>query len=235
MRALGLVETKGLIGAIEAADAMAKAANVRLVGSERISAALVTVKVTGDVAAVKAATDAGAQAASRVGQLVATHVIPKPDEQLADFYREEGAVKSGGGRKRSEKKREQNAKRDDEKEATDEELDKQSDSGDERERDETRETNPAELQDETKSEPSEEPEARGPSLFDEDESGGEDEDTEEDENASEARDYDDLDLEAMNVHELRKLARSIDDFPIQGREISRANKQKLLELLLNRK
>ncbi len=76
--ALGMVETRGLIGAIEAADAMVKAANVRLVGKEKIGSGLVTVMVRGDVGAVKAATEAGAAAAKRVGELVSVHVIPRP-------------------------------------------------------------------------------------------------------------------------------------------------------------
>ena len=78
MAALGMVETKGLIGSIEAADAMVKAANVRLIGKEQIGAGYVTVMVRGDVGAVKAATDAGASAAARVGELVSVHVIPRP-------------------------------------------------------------------------------------------------------------------------------------------------------------
>ncbi|HIT90776.1 MAG TPA: ethanolamine utilization microcompartment protein EutM [Candidatus Merdenecus merdavium] len=76
--ALGMIETKGLVGAIEAADAMVKAANVSLVGKETIGGGLVTVMVRGDVGAVKAATDAGAAAAERVGELVSVHVIPRP-------------------------------------------------------------------------------------------------------------------------------------------------------------
>ncbi len=76
--ALGMIETKGLVGAIEAADAMVKAANVILVGKEQIGSGLVTVMVRGDVGAVKAATDAGAAAAERVGELIAVHVIPRP-------------------------------------------------------------------------------------------------------------------------------------------------------------
>ncbi|MBP2649295.1 MAG: microcompartment protein [Firmicutes bacterium] len=76
--ALGLVETKGLVGAIEAADAMVKAANVILVGYEKIGSGLVTVMVRGDVGAVKAATDAGAAAAQRVGEVISIHVIPRP-------------------------------------------------------------------------------------------------------------------------------------------------------------
>jgi ethanolamine utilization protein EutM len=76
--ALGLVETRGLVGSIEAADAMVKAANVRLIGKEKIGGGYVTVMVRGDVGAVKAATDAGAAAAKRVGELVSVHVIPTP-------------------------------------------------------------------------------------------------------------------------------------------------------------
>ena len=82
LEALGMVETKGLIGSIEAADAMVKAANVVLVGKEYIGAGYVTVMVRGDVGAVKAATDVGAAAARRVGELVAVHVIPRPHAEV---------------------------------------------------------------------------------------------------------------------------------------------------------
>ena len=80
--ALGLIETKGLIGSIEAADAMVKAANVKLIGKEKVGGGYVTVFVRGDVGAVKAATDAGAAAAERVGELVSVHVIPRPHGDL---------------------------------------------------------------------------------------------------------------------------------------------------------
>ena len=80
--ALGMVETKGLVGAIEAADAMVKAAMVDLSGQEKVTAGFVTFFVQGEVGAVKAATDAGAAAARRVGELVSVHVIPRPHEQL---------------------------------------------------------------------------------------------------------------------------------------------------------
>lgn len=76
--ALGMIETRGLTAMIEAADAMAKAANVAIVGSEKIGSGLVTIMVRGDVGAVKAATDAGAAAASKVGEVVSIHVIPRP-------------------------------------------------------------------------------------------------------------------------------------------------------------
>lgn len=83
--ALGMIETKGLIGSIEAADAMVKAANVSLVGKERVGGGLVTVMVRGDVGAVKAATDAGAAAAQRVGELISVHVIPRPHVEVEEI------------------------------------------------------------------------------------------------------------------------------------------------------
>lgn len=82
LEALGLIETKGLVGSIEAADAMVKAASVKLVGKEKVGGGYVTVMVRGDVGAVKAATDAGAAAAERVGELVSVHVIPRPHADL---------------------------------------------------------------------------------------------------------------------------------------------------------
>ena len=91
--ALGLIETKGLVGTIEAADAMVKAAPVTLIGKEKVGGGYVTVMVRGDVGAVKAATDAGAAAAERVGELVAVHVIPRPHQEVERIFlrRVEGA------------------------------------------------------------------------------------------------------------------------------------------------
>ena len=83
--ALGMIETKGLVGAIEAADAMVKAANVRLIVKETIGGGYVTVMVRGDVGAVKAATDAGAAAAGRVGELKSVHVIPRPHNEVENI------------------------------------------------------------------------------------------------------------------------------------------------------
>lgn len=80
--ALGMIETKGLIGAIEAADAMVKAANVNLIGTEKIGSGLVTVMVRGDVGAVKASVDAGVSAASNVGEVVSNYVIPRPHTEV---------------------------------------------------------------------------------------------------------------------------------------------------------
>ncbi len=100
MIALGMVETRGLVGAIEAADAMVKAANVTLIGSEYTGGGFVTVMVRGDVGAVKAATDAGAAAAKRVGELVSAHVIPRPHEEVEMILpqTEKGQI---GGRSKS--------------------------------------------------------------------------------------------------------------------------------------
>ena len=82
LNALGMIETRGLVAAIEAADAMVKAANVTLVGKEMVGGGLVSVLVRGDVGAVKAATDAGAAAADRIGALISVHVIPRPHSEV---------------------------------------------------------------------------------------------------------------------------------------------------------
>src|SRR5215813_1405892 len=94
MEALGMIETKGFVGAVEAADAMTKAANVVLVGKQYIGAGYVTVFVRGDVGAVKAATDAGAAAARRVGELISVHVIPRPHRELENVLEASGLIKS---------------------------------------------------------------------------------------------------------------------------------------------
>ncbi len=101
--ALGMVETKGLVGAVEAADAMVKAANVVLIGSEYVGGGYVTVMVRGDVGAVKAATDAGAAAAKRVGELVSVHVIPRPHQDIETILPQNS--KGGFGGRGSEAKK----------------------------------------------------------------------------------------------------------------------------------
>ncbi len=108
LEALGMVETKGFVGAVEAADAMVKAANVQLIGKEYIGAGYVTIFVRGDVGAVKAATDAGAAAARRVGELISVHVIPRPHNEVenvlpkAKYSGNDGddakSLQSGGGK-----------------------------------------------------------------------------------------------------------------------------------------
>ena len=96
---LGMIETKGLIGAIEAADAMVKSANVQLVGKEQVGGGLVTVMVRGDVGAVKAATDAGAAAAEKVGELISVHVIARPHMEVdAILPKGRGNAAPGGGK-----------------------------------------------------------------------------------------------------------------------------------------
>ena len=92
--ALGMIETRGLIGAIEAADAMVKAANVVLLGKEKIGGGFVTVFVRGDTGAVKAATDAGASAAEKVGELVSVHVIPRPHGDVEKILPSSGGQES---------------------------------------------------------------------------------------------------------------------------------------------
>tara|TARA_R110002095_G_scaffold75083_3_gene64026 strand:+ start:1441 stop:1740 length:300 start_codon:yes stop_codon:yes gene_type:complete len=92
MEALGMVETKGLISLIEAADAMLKSANVQMIGWEKVGSGLVTAFVVGDVAAVKAAVDAGAAAASKVGEVVSVQVIPRPHEELASVLPNKSAA-----------------------------------------------------------------------------------------------------------------------------------------------
>jgi len=101
--ALGMVETRGLVGAVEAADAMVKAANVVLIGSEYVGGGFVTVMVRGDVGAVKAATDAGAAAAKRIGELVSVHVIPRPHQDI-EMILPQNSKGSIGGRGSEAKK-----------------------------------------------------------------------------------------------------------------------------------
>mgnify|MGYP002781293506 CR=1 FL=1 len=108
LEALGMVETKGFVGAVEAADAMVKAANVQLIGKEYIGAGYVTIFVRGDVGAVKAATDAGAAAARRVGELISVHVIPRPHGEVEKClpkgvgYSPDEKALQGGGRQLGE-------------------------------------------------------------------------------------------------------------------------------------
>lgn len=90
MQALGMIETKGLVGAIEAADVMVKSANVQLIGKEKIGSGMITVMITGDIGAVKSAIEAGSSAIKKVGLLVGAHVIPRPNDEIeCFFYRKE--------------------------------------------------------------------------------------------------------------------------------------------------
>lgn len=232
-KALGLVETKGLVAAIEAADAMVKAANVKFVGKDTTRPALITIKVTGDTAAVKAAVDAGAAAAQRVGQLVSTHVIPQPDEQLTTMLPEisekpetrqktETEVKTSPEKKikqaespgtssapKAKKKEKPPVEKKEEKKKEIIEI-VEDEPSDEVAVEETPVDTIARLRQEALGEDT------GAVEENEEKERGESEDTEQD-------------IETMNVHQLRHLARSIPDFPIKGREISRANRDELLE------
>lgn len=164
--ALGLIETRGLVGSIEAADVMLKTANVRLIGREIVRDGLVTVEIVGEVAAVKAAVEAGATAASRVGELVSQHVIPRPVDDIEDLL----ARSLSGG------------------------------------------TEPP------KPLPVPRPRRQAPAAP-----------------AQEKRvtaDSSSPDLDAMTVRELRTLARSIEGLGIQGRQVSKANKELLIREIL---
>ena len=215
--ALGLIETKGLIGAIEAADAMVKAANVKLVSKEKITAALVTVKIIGEVAAVKSAVDAGAAAAQRVGQLVSAHVIPRPDDQLEEiiYYSSLQPIAETKEIKK-EKPREEKTT---EKETASETL-----------FGEIAESEPKTVVRKPKPKVSAEKPAavsKLDSLREEaiKEMGGAEkpaETTSQEIPSSE-------ELSTLNVHKLRHLARSFENFPIKGRQISRANRDELIE------
>lgn len=197
--ALGLVETRGLIGAIEAADAMVKAADVRLVGRERADAGLMTIKIIGDVAAVRSAVDAGAAAAQRVGELVSAHVIPRPDG-AAEILIYPPASQT------KEKLRfspPQSAPA--ELPTTD---------------DTTRRGRPKKLSANSVTEAPRVAEAVPPS----DPLAG----LTEDADAQTFRKQ----LELLTVHALRRYARGVDGLSIQGREISRANRDQLIEHIL---
>lgn len=170
--ALGLIETRGLIAAIEAADAALKAADVRMISRDRVDAALITIKIVGEVAAVQAAVDAGAAAAQRVGSLVSAHVIPRPDEGIHDklVYVEIDSKKKPKKDTPAPKSEDQDSK------------------------------SSAEIADDSEGfDLAELPKAE--------------------------------ELGALTVEELRRIARKIEKLPIQGREISRANKEELIEYL----
>ena len=204
--ALGLIETRGLVGAIEAADAATKAADVKLVGRERADAGLITIKLTGDVAAVRAAVDAGAAAAQRVGELVSSHVIPRPDNdteiliypppwQTKEKPQEEIAPKPT---QKSREKKTRGAKKQVEHQPQDE-----------------TQTSREITTEETPSPGSDTPSS---SLI------------MSDDEATYLRQ-----LEGMTVHELRRYARSVQGLSIFGRQISRANKEELIKELMQTK
>ena len=178
--AFGMVETKGLVGAIEAADAMVKTSNVRLIGKERTDPAMITIKIIGDTAAVRSAVEAGASAAQRVGQLVSQHVIPRPAEGVEALVFAKTFL-------------------------TDEEV--------------------AMLLENNLL----------PTSSEESEDAAEPGDVEFSPPQSNEKEAYLAELNAMSVHELRSYARSVKGMSIYGREISMANKERLLEELIKAK
>lgn len=207
--ALGLIETKGLVGAIEAADAMVKAANVDLVSKEKVTGALIVVKIVGEVAAVKSAVDAGSAAAQRVGELISAHVIPRPDDQIEDLIYD-SCVKSKklpGVKKKEDKK-----PRGDEDEVS------------------LFDTAAAVIEEEKKFTDQSIPEKPGIEPDTKLKPHPPEREIQEDiEQGTEQRLPPVEEMNRLNVHELRHLARSFSDFPIKGRAISKANRKRLLD------
>ncbi|MBR5329646.1 MAG: BMC domain-containing protein [Firmicutes bacterium] len=207
--ALGMIETKGLVGSIEAADAMVKAANVTLIGKVHVGGAYVTVMVRGDVGAVKAATDAGAAAAQRVGELISVHVIPRPHHEVEYILPclplmdddDEGPVSPlDGGETEPEM----------EAPVAEEEVEEP-----------VVEEAPEEAPEAPEEAPEEEPAAP--------EEAAPVEEVVEEVKGVEASEVDIAkELEGLAVKELRKLARKTEGIAIVGREISAANKQLLI-------
>ena len=237
-KALGLVETRGLVAAIEAADAMVKTSNVELIGKEITRPALVTIKIVGDVAAVKASVDAGAAAASKVGELVSIHVIPQPDSQMISILPE---IKDEDVKKVSRVKT-----------AEKEEL-KKTEAVLPPVRKKESPVKPEKKAGAVKKE-SEAPESPAAGKGEKEKSAGTEKvftdttdhlerlrrealgikDTKEEPEQKKktvlpATGLSMEELEKLNVHQLRKQARATDGFPIQGRAISKANRNELLD------
>lgn len=201
--ALGLIETKGLVGAIEAADAMVKAAAVRIISKEKVTGALIIIKISGETAAVKSAVDAGAAAASRIGELVSAHVIPRPDDQLDQLLFDENLKEEKQPQKKSGKQKAKLAKI------------------------KTPEPKPKVIEktEEVNTEvvvvESPKPKIIVPKQVVEDVPKIEKKSLQKLPSMDE--------LVVLNVHALRRIARGFDEFPIKGREISKANRAKLLD------
>jgi microcompartment protein CcmL/EutN len=206
-RALGMIETRGLIASIEAADAMVKAAKVQLIGKEKVQGGLVTILVVGETAAVKSAIDAGAAAAQRVGELVSTHIIPRPDDQIDGII---GDVKPV-----ERKPRKQEEEIIPEKEP---ELNVKPKKIEEKKSFE--EVKPVQRASSSSTIDRLKKEALGKSIT---------LDKPDKTRSTDKFDFTMSELEVMNVHQLRRFARDIESFPIKGREISRANRGELLD------
>jgi len=198
--ALGLVETKGLVAAIEAADTMVKTAHVILIGKEITHDALVTIKIVGDTAAVRSAVEAGAAAAQRVGELVSKHIIPRPGDGLEELIFAKSQFTQNEIERMFNEEPAALVKKDiplpEEKL-----ISPQSENIDE-------------VGEESKEEPAQEEVYTMPEGLN-----------------SELQEYFKR-LDLMTVHELRRLARTVEGLSIYGRQISRANKKELIEELL---
>ena len=206
-RALGMIETRGLIASIEAADAMVKAAKVQLIGKEKVQGGLVTILVVGETAAVKSAVDAGAAAAQRVGELVSTHIIPRPDDQIDEMIRGVTTVE----RKPRKQEEEIIPEKKTEPVAKQKEI---------KVKDSFEEVKPVQRTSTSLTIDRLKKEALGKSITLER--------TEKTRSASKIK-FTMAELEVMNVHQLRRFARDFESFPIKGREISRANRGELLD------
>ncbi|MBK9099632.1 MAG: BMC domain-containing protein [bacterium] len=207
-QALGMVETRGLVASIEAADAMVKAARVTLIGKEKVQGGLVAILVVGETAAVKSAVDAGAAAAQRVGELISTHIIPRPDDQVRGIINGISATDASSIKSRPIEKVPSPVKPKLEKKikVKEKELFEEVEPVTKSTTLSTIEKLKEEALGETyKAEKVKTPKSRGAQKF----------------TMSE--------LEVMNVHQLRRFARDFEDFPIKGREISRANRGELLD------
>lgn len=226
--ALGLIETKGLIGAVEAADAMVKAAEVKIINKEKSTAALVTIKIAGEVAAVKAAVDAGAVAAQRVGQLISAHVIPRPHDEI-DFVVNNTDMVSTPEIKTIDRPLKDPTPEPSKKSARIEKPQKVKSTKaevitEEIPFEEKTEAEKVDIRDHL-----EKLRAEAKSELTKDETVELEQPEEPKETEPTAVIPSAAELENMNVHQLRRLARSFDNFPIKGREISKANRQTLLE------
>ncbi|MBU2508042.1 MAG: BMC domain-containing protein [Bacteroidetes bacterium] len=243
--ALGLIETKGLIGAIEAADAMAKAADVRILNKEKSTGALVTIKIVGEVAAVRAAVDAGCAAASRIGQLVSSHIIPRPHDDI-DFILEQNTLISFpiSPNEKAKKKKEKEVEIEESVSVAEVEV-KEEILVPSVEEQVVEANIPDSVKDDFEIElefEEEKPNVKGLDHLEklraeakkELDSGEFDiEQENEDDDSGDEAELTELpafeELEKLNVHELRKMARSFSAFPIKGREISKANRGTLLD------
>ena len=220
-RALGMVETRGLIASIEAADAMVKAARVQLLGKEKVEGGLVTILVEGETAAVKSAVDAAAAAAQRVGELISTHIIPRPDDQIDAIIVRNAGIET----KRNKRKPIRETKT---KPLPEKKLEPVVEKKGERrkkqikiiEKESTEENKPVFKSSSSSTIDRLKEEALGDTSTIE-KSG-------KTKSKSEFK-FSMVELEVMNVHQLRRFARDIESFPIKGREISRANRGELLD------